>query len=357
MNSRRAIIPFIAASLLAACSSEPVEDPAALLSAQNYIAARNAAMVVLREEPKNVVALESLLRAQLAMGLGYEVEATLGRLAAISALPEDAQLIAAEAKLQQGDVAAMREKLAGLASSEAWRLRALGARVEGDDKATIEAFSRGKAASGDKSRLYAAEAWFHLERRDKDAARLAVLRAQAAAPDRIETLLVTARLAQLEEQPEIAARAYNAILQIAPDDRPALLGAIAEFGNLGRVDAVRPLVARGRQTYPDDKEFIYLEARLMAEDEDWEGARELLQKYESELFEHPDSQGLYGQALLEVGQSELARSHLAQLYRRDPDNLFAARQYARALELTGDAARAKEVAARLEQAAARGSSN
>ena len=62
----------------------------------------------------------------------------------------------------------------------------------------------------------------------------------------VETLLATAWLAQLEGNAEIAARAFTAILQRTPQDRPALLGAIDALQELDRDDLADWPIARGR---------------------------------------------------------------------------------------------------------------
>jgi len=338
-----------AALLLAAsaCDTPPVDRAAAAeaFARQDYLAARDGAQVELRADPADIGALELLVRAQLAVGEGANALASLDRLAALGDVPEDAALLRAEARLQMGDTDAVRALVANDNRADAWRLRALAAALDGDEAAARDAFARGRAAQGDKLRLYAAEASFHLARDDADAAREAVALAQRAAPERIETLYVTARLAQLDGDAELASRAFLAILETAPYDRPALLGAVVELGKQNRIDLLRPLVARGSEAYPGDSDFVFLTARLRAHDGDWQGVREILQARESELPSHPQARGLYAEALLELGQLELARSHIAPLYRALPDDPQAARIYARVLLEMGDAAAARRVIA------------
>ncbi len=344
----RSLVTLALATGLVACSvveADPLEQAEEALAAQDYAGARDHAMAALVENSRDPVALELLARTQLAMGLGGDALATLVRMADAGALPANAHLIEAEARLQLGETAPIAGLLEGDNSAESWRLRALAASLVGDDAATLAAFARGRAGTGEKHRLYTAEANFHLTRGNAAAARDPVAQAQLAAPHSIETLFVSARLAQLRGEPELASRAYLAILDIAPLDRPALLGAIAELGNAERVDLLRPLVERGRAAYPNDIEFFYLTARLKADDGDWTGVRNLLQQREAEVGEHPDARGLYGQALLELGQVELARAQLAPLYRQYPDNPMFARTYAMILLQEGDAGEAQRVIA------------
>jgi len=335
---------------LGACDSplsDPAGDAAEAFAAQNYPAARDHAQTALRKDGGNVNALELLARAQIAVGEGANALVTLDRLKAAGGRPEDAALLEAEANLQVGEGDAVLALLQGDSSAEAWRLRALAASLTGDQAAALNAFRQGRDAPGDKMKLYAAEASYFLASGNADAARTAVALAQQTAPKQLETLFVTAKLAQLDGDSDAASRAFLAILDIAPNDRPALLGAIAEMGELGRVDLLRPLVERGSSAFPGDPEFVYLSARLLAEDGDWQGVRNMFQAREATLAAHPQSRGLYAEALAELGQVELARTHIAPLYRQLPDNEQVARVYARVLLDLGDHAEAARVIAPL----------
>jgi hypothetical protein len=337
---------LLAASLLftlSACDSplsNPAADAAAAFEAQDYLAARDHAQAALREDSGSAEALELLVRAQIAVGEGANALATLDRLKAAGGAPADAGLLEAEANLQVGETDAVLALLEGDDSAESWRLRALAASLMGDDAGAQQAFAAGRAAQGDKVRLYAAEASWFLARGNADGARAAVALAQQAAPKRLETLFITARLAQIDGDSDMASRAFLAILEMAPNDRPALLGAIAEMGALGRVDLLRPLVERGSQSYPGDPEFIFLTARLLAQDGNWAGVRDMLQAREASLAAHPDSRGLYAEALVNLGQVELARTHIAPLYLAHAENPQVARVYARVMLEAGDRAEA-----------------
>ena len=352
MKRKSPLLLSALALALAGCSSplsDPLGDARAAMEAQDYLAARDHAQAALREAPEDTAALELLARAQLAMGHGADARATLQRLQGAGGDAGAVKLLLAEAQLQTGDAKAAMTTLGTPDSAEGWRLAALAAGLENKEREALAAFARGRQAAGDKGRLYAAEASFHLARGNADAAREAVGLAQQAAPRAIETLFITARLAQLDGNSEIAGRAYNAILAIAPLDRPALLGAIYELGNLDRIDLVRPLVARGREAYPGDVEFLYLDARVKAQDGQWQAVRELLQAREADIAGHPEARGLYAEALLELGQAEAARSLLAPLYRRHRDTAPIVRAYARTLAAVGNKAEAARVIAPLAQ--------
>lgn len=336
----------LVASTLGACSlimPDPMEQAQEAFEAQNYHAARDDALRALQQDESDQEALELLARAQLAMGLGADVLVTLERLADTDAEPADASLIEAEALLQMEERELALEAIEGHDSAESWRLRALAALQTGDVETAEAAFTRGREAEGDKRKLFTAEASHYLDRGTADAARFAVGEAQRLSPTRIETLFVSARLAQLDEEPNLAARAYLAILEIAPNDRPAMLGAIAELEKLGRIDLIRELIQRGRTTYPQDIEFIYLSASLYGHDGNWQAARDLLQEHEGVIASHEDARALYGQALLELGQFELAHAQLAPLNRRYPGNLAYARILTRILIELGENGEAQRV--------------
>ena len=346
MMTNRPFAALTLALLLAACD-DPVADhkgdAEAAFASQNYFAARDAAQQALRDDPKDAEALELLVRTQIAMGQGSDALLTLDRLANLGGALADDTLLRAEASLQAGDTREAVDLLANDQSAEAWRLRALAASQDGDEAEMLAAFAKGREAEGDKFKLIVAEASWYLSQGDADAARPLVAQAQKAAPGRVETLFVTARLAQLDEDSELASRAYLGILDITPLDRPALLGAIAEMGKLGRIDLLRPLVARGLQAYPNDVEFIYLNARVKAEDGKWEAVRDELQKHESAIAGYPDARGLYGEALRRLGQFELARAQLAPVFRLTPDDQSVRRSYAEVLLETGDKDEARRV--------------
>ncbi len=331
---------------LGACSliaPDPMDDAREAYAAQDYHAAREDVMRALEINGSDSAALELLARIQLAMGLGADVPATLDRLESAGALPADAKLLEAEALLQTGEHELAVGVLRGEDSAESWRLRALAANMAGNRAAAEAAFLSGRDAEGDKRKLFVAEANHHLSRGNADAARFAVGQAQQLSPDSIETLFVSARLAQLDGQPNLAARAYLAILELSPTDRPALLGAIAELDKLGRIDLIPELIQRGRTAYPQDIEFVYLTASLQAYEGNWQAARDLLQEHESAAAGHDNARGLYGEALLELGQLELARAQLAPLNRKYPENAAYARVFARILIGLGENAQARSV--------------
>ena len=334
-----ALASLLAMSLLA-CSGEGGGDAAAqaveALDRQDFIAARDNAARALKADPQDADMLLVLASSQVAIGQSDAALRAIDRLESVAGVSDESALLRAEALIQQSR------------SADAWRLRAIAAIREEDDAATEAAFARGLEAPGERFKLRATEANWLVDRAEAERAARAVAELQETAPTRLETLFVTARLAQLQGDGAKALGNYQKILDQAPLDRPALLGTIAELGAQGRIDEVRPLVERGRKAMPGDVEFLFLAARLEAEEGNWREARDMLQKAEARLPDFPDARALYAQALLENGQSEMARGHLAPLYREFPQAPGYAEIYARALEETGDtfeAARIRALAA------------
>ncbi len=321
---------------LGGCSllgDDALEAAQEAFAAEDYIAARDLALAALEDDPEDVAALELLARAQLAMGQGGEVAGVLERIDRAGGEAQDEALLAAEGQLQVGNPAAARELVGDRRSAEAWRLLALAAVQEGDDAAAREAFASGHQAEGDKTKLYTAEASFHLARGDLAAAEAAVSLAQALAADRVETLYVSARVAEARGDHVRALSNYLRIIEKVPMDRPALIAGIAASERAGQADITRHLIAYGAQTRPLDPEFVYQQARVDAWDGRWGAVRERLQAHEPELADHAAARLLYAESLLQLGQVETARAIVAPILARFPGDEEARRVQA-AIEAT-----------------------
>ena len=313
---------------LAACSlpgDDPVDDARAAFDAQDYIAAQGLVQQALAADAEDVAALELMARIQLAMGQGGNVLATLERLEDITPDYAGLALLQAEGHLQAGDVEPALALIGDDQTAEAWRLRALAAAMQSDVAQARQAFVAGRSADGPRAKLFAAEASFHLAQGDLPAAREAVGRAQDVAPDRIETLFVSARLAEAQAEPTTALSNYLRIIEIAPMDRPALRAAIGASERAGLSDVTRHLIEYGAQTRPLDREFVYQQARVDAWDGRWEAVRERLQAHEAELAGHDSARLLYAEALLQLGQVETARAIAAPVVARRGDDPEALR--------------------------------
>lgn len=323
MIIRRALLAFSATASLGGCSlldDSPLDDAQAAFDAEDYIAARDLALATLDDNPQDIAALELLARSQLAMGQGGEVAGVLDRIERAGGEAHDEALLAAEGQLQIGNAAAARELVGVPRSAEGWRLLALAAMLEDDEAGARAAFASGRQASGDQTKLLTAEASFHLAHNDLARAGEAVTLAQAGAPDRVETLFVSARLAEAQGNDLLALSNYLRIIEKVPLDRPALLAGIVASERAGREDVARHLISYGAQTRPLDREFVYQQARMEAWDGRWAAVRERLQAHEAELVDYPAARLLYAESLLQLGQVETARAIVAPILARSPDN-------------------------------------
>ncbi len=328
MNLTRFIFTGCMALSLSACSlltEDPIDTAQAAFEAQDYTTARDNVQAILSSDPANAKALELLARIQLAMGEGGNVAATLDRLAQAGSEPQDAALLAAEGLLQSGDPDAALALIGEDDSAEGWRLRALAAAAKGDDAQAVDAFRQGRRAKGERGKLFAAEASHHLAHGDLTAAAHAVALARDVAPGRVETLFVSARLAEAHADYVMALSSYLRIIEIMPMDRPALIGAIYAAERAGKHDITRHLIAYGAQTRPLDQEFVYQQARMLAWDGNWEQVRVSLQEHEAELADHDAARLLYAEALLHLGQIETARAIAAPVIARSRENPEATR--------------------------------
>lgn len=319
MTRASTIVAPCMAMALAACSafaSDPVDDARAAFETQDYIAAGELAQAALTANAEDADALELLARIQLAMGQGSDVAATLDRLERAGVELADANLLAAEGHLQAGDIEAAQELIGNATSAESWRLRALVAVAQEDVEGALDAYREGRTAEGPRGKLFASEATLHLDRGDLAAATEAVALAQDVAPGRVETLFVSARLAEARANHAIALSNYLQIIEIVPMDRPALLAAITASERAGKPGITRHLITYGAQTRPLDREFVYQQARLDAWEGRWEAVRERLQAHEGELENHVSARLLYAEALLQLGQVETARAIAAPIAAR-----------------------------------------
>ena len=347
---RRAAMPMLL--VLSACNAggdDAAQQARASFERQDYITAAQQSVEALAHAPDDAELLQILARSYLAQGEGEGALRAAERFEAAGGDAQDAALLRSEALLQLGRTETAMAAVSSLQSPDAWRMRAIAAMHDGDAARADAAFAQGRRLAGDHTRLLATQAhWLIGEGRLEEAAPV-VGELRRLAPERLESLFVQARLAQERGDGAAALESFEKILAKAPLDRPALLGAIAELGARGRIEEIRPLVVRARKAMPGDIEFIYLDARIAAADGNWPAVRALLQANETQVQEHPDARGLYGEALLETGNPEQARLQLAPLYRSHPEIPQIAKAYARALSVTGDEAQARAITRRLAQ--------
>jgi len=321
-NTRHAFI-VVTAALLASCGASPGErlsNGERAYAEHRFQEARVDFTSVLQAEPSNIGAMDKLIRTYLAMENPVAVAGMLDRMAALGYLPEDAPVLYGEADLMMGrfDSALARARQSEIA--DAYRVRAL-AHVGRKEIAKADAaFAQGIKKDGPKSRLYADFAHHRLGLGDVENARTLAKAAIAVKPVALSAWLVNADLAIAARDFKAALRWYDKTLNAYPESRAALFGKIVVLAELKRFKQVRPLIKQARKADPKNTDFIYLEARLEAEDENWTKVRALLQPMERNLAQFPAANVLYARAMAGLGHTEQARVRLSSHLLRQPGN-------------------------------------
>lgn len=332
-------------AFLAACGLTPEEltDRAEeSFAAHKFTSARLDLISALDEQPNDAAAIELLARTQLELGDGEAAKTALDQLAALGKLPADAPILRGEAELLRGRYREAIARVEGLATAEAWRVRALALVGLRDAGGAADAFAKGASADGPKARLLAERARFALGRGDRASARKLADAALAEDPNALEAQLASAQIAAAEGRLDVALAAYEKASSTYPESRPALIGRIATLGDLGRIADMEPLLDDAVRRAPDDPAVAYLQARLAAARDDWQGARKLIEPIEARMDEFPQARLLYGQALGGLGQHEQAMAQLRTYLRRDPAHRMARRLLAQAQLGAGEAGAAVE---------------
>ncbi|RIV88809.1 tetratricopeptide repeat protein [Aurantiacibacter zhengii] len=326
---------------LAACGISPEErmDRAAQsFEEHRFSEARLDLGTLLQDDADNPQALDLLARTQLALGDGIGAEATLRRLREIGNSPPDHQQLLAEAIILQADFERALVVAQALGTAEGMRIAALAHIGLGNNEDALEAFEQGMTAKGERSRLYADFARFAQGAGDGQKARELAEMARNADPDGLDPLLVSASIEQQSGELSRALTYFTEALTHWPESRSALLGKIGGMDDMGQIDQASELIAQAARRMPGDVDVIYLQARLAAEEGDWNAVRDLLQPIEDN--DSARQQLLYARSLAEIGLAEQALPRLTGLVRQMPQAAEPRRVLARVQLDLGDAAAA-----------------
>lgn len=319
----RLTFPIAAAVMLASCGLSPEEHFSRgekALAGHRYNAARIDFLEVLQAEPDHAPAMDRLVQIYLAQGNAIAAKGMLDRMARDGRLSDEAPVYYGEAALLGDRFDEALDRVDTLRSAESYRIRALSYLGKGEPERAEEAFAVGRGAPGVNGRLLAAYARYMMGKNELAAARGLAERAARSKPVGQDALIVNAEIAQAQDRNADALEWYDRTLKLYPESRSALLGKIESLGRMGRTDEVRPLVADARKHYPGDPGFIYYEALLAAQDNDWSRVRDLLQPLETVLDGLPLANMLYAKSMLELGHGEQARIRLASQLLREPEN-------------------------------------
>lgn len=329
--------PVAFVSLLSACGPTPEELLARAEQAyaeNRFIEARLDLGTLIRENPDDVHLLELLARTQLQLGDGDGAEASLLQIEQIGEKSADHDLLLGEARLLLGRYDEVSAMFADPQSAEEGKLVGLAQVGMGQNEAAAATFASALELSGPKSRLQSDYAILLLQSGETGRARELIQAARAADPDGLDPLLAEARLGLAERKPAEALAAFETAQRLFPENRVALIGRIGVLGDLGRIAEAGDLIDEAARRAPDDPQVIYLQARLEAENGNWNGVRELLQTQESSTA--VETQLLYARSLVELGLFEQALSKLTPLHRRLPQAPAIRRLLARAQLETGN---------------------
>lgn len=312
---------FLSALVLAACTANPAEQYAEAqraFAANDYAKARVLIAAALEAEPTNAERLLLQARTLLALGDGDGAGAALQKLAATGPRPGLAELSAEAALLRNVPQQAL-DALEGVDSSEADRLRGMAALMQGDSGKAADFIAKA-AARGDNARAFTDLARLRLIEKDVAGAEAQLGQASKLAPQTIDTLLVRGQIALTKGDLKAALDAYSEASRRYPNSLAALIGQAAALGDLGRFKEMQVAAARAAEVAPRNPQVAYLKARAALALKDWQGVRSIVQPLEAQLQPLDPLRPIYGEALLRLGQPELAAAQLVPLARSQPGN-------------------------------------
>ena len=321
--------------LLASCSENPALGLAKAqdkFTEHEYATAKIHLAAVLAAEPGNRTALLLQARTLLALGDGDGAEAALGQLNGASVPRGEMAELAAEAALLRRVPDVTMRLLSGEKSPEAERLRAL-ALIQKEDFASAQKHFEAGLTAGGNARLFADYARFRLLSGDIAGADELAARAVKAEPNAIDTLLINALLALRHGDLDRALTGYTRASNLYPASIAALLGRAGVLGDLGRPDKMQKVLTQAAAAAPGNLTVAFLRAKAAHARQDWAGVRAVVQPFENVLEKTDPIRQLYGEALMHLGQPQLAIAQLQSLAESAPGNrelrkLLAASQLA-----------------------------
>lgn len=331
------VLPVLLA--LSACGDSPAESLAKARSeyaAHDYAAARIHLAKWLVANPADREALLLQTRTLLALGDGDGAQQALSRLTGGQAPSAEVAELAAEAALLRGVPDLAVELLGQRQSAEAHRLRALAALQDNQSEAAQRHFEAALAAGGN-ARTYADYARYHLLAGAPAEAEAMAARAQQAAPDGIDTLLVLGQLAVRRGDLGTALSLYTRAARLYPNSLAPLTGRAGVLGDLGRIDEMAEAIDQAATIAPKHPTVLYLRTRAATARQDWRGVRALVEPLQGTLAPGDPLRVLHGEALLRLGQSEQAIAQLQTVVRAVPGHRAAIKLLGEAMLSRGDA--------------------
>lgn len=325
--------------LLAACADSPDELLAKAekaYAANDFTVARLHATQALREDPENARLLMIQARSLIALGDGQGAQTAIAKLAAGAGPSAELALMAAEAGLLRRQPDAVFAALEGSEGVEAHRLRAV-AWLQKENVIEARRSLEAAVAAGGSAVVYADFARLELIEDQGDAALAMLERAEKADAKQLPVLLVGGEIHARRADPARALTYFERALEGWPGNIAALTGKAAVLGELGRLDELEKILDGLDAKAPDNADVRFLRARLALARKDWAGVRSIVQPLESQLDAQDPLRLVYAEALLRLGQSELAISQAGPIARSQRGNRHAAAVLAESQLAAGDA--------------------
>ncbi|MEO6717623.1 MAG: tetratricopeptide repeat protein [Novosphingobium sp.] len=330
---------FLSLLAIAACSPTPQQNLAKAqreFAAHDFGAARLDIANALADQPGDKAMLLLQAKVLISLGDGDGAGAALAKLT--GAAPPSGELaeLCAEAALLRHLPDLAQATLGESRSIEAERLRALVAIAKRDGRGSAEHFKKGLAAGG-SVRLFADYSRFQWLIGDLAGAQDMANRAAKASPDDLDSLLLGGKFASLHGDLAKALENYRKAAKLYPASLAALTGEAAVLGDLGRMDEMQQMLDRVAAFAPGDATVIFLGAKAAATRKDWAGVQTIVQGVEATLQPTDPLRQIYGEALLRLGQNNMAIAQLSPIANAQPGNRGAARLLGEALLAAGDA--------------------
>lgn len=300
--------------LLAACGSKSdgrsFERAQEAMARGDHAAARVELLNAARERPGDAAVRLAMAETLLELGDALGGDAAADEASGLGAPAGRVAVLRADAAIMRGDVAAAQSMLAAIAADAvADRARVAGgiAMLRDDAPGAIALFREGLAAADD-ARLRIDLGHALLASGDIAGAAEQARLATGLAPQRVGGPLLTAIIADRNEDAAASLAAYDAVLAIQSTNVAALLGRADAQAKLGRFDDVEDAIGRVAEVAPAHPRLAYLKARLAAHGGDLNEARRILGGAGSQLDDDLDALVLGADVALQTGYPSLAVS-------------------------------------------------
>lgn len=313
----------------------------AYLKASNASAARSQAFSAVRADPAWGEAHLALARANLALDEGIAAEAALRRAIDNGVDPARTHVLMAHAILLQGDP--RRALIESRKAGDGDRLYALRVQTRAYAAGGNLAAARDAAMAAIRLAPDNADAWTDLGRFRMGAGDLAgaieaATRAVSLDKGNSNALLLRGELVRTQFGLVASLPWFEAALQRDPYRHATLIQYAATLGDAGQTRAMLALTRRAMEVRPRSPEAFYLQAVLAARAQQFDLARQLLQRAGGGVARLPGGLLLGGALDLEEGAYGRAAEKLRNLVALQPMNIAARKLLATAL-LRSDASK------------------